>query len=203
MQQYESLESIDVNVWDASENGVRWNIFRLGPDGHNILRFNGAPQVLQGDGQFTHFQSGGPEPHSVLDLSSLYTGGTSGVHRGLMFVENKAVLIQDEWTARESVEVTWQMLTTAGVTPRPEAIKLHQNGKNMTLQILDSPQVRIEVVETTAIQKPFDAPNPGTKRISISLRTEARQTGRLRILAVPGSAGEISPRRFLPLSSWS
>jgi len=204
MQDYESLEGINVNVWDASENGTRWSIFRTGPEGHNILRFNGAHQVLKGDGQFIHFQADGPTPCSVIDLTSLYEDQVSRVQRGLMFVENCAVLIQDEWTTGDNMaEVTWQMLTVADVSIRSGVIQLCRDGKSMTLQLLDSPCVEVLVVEAAELQKPFDAPTPGVKRITIKSRTASGQCGRLRIFAIPESGKEISEPPFQPLSEWA
>ena len=204
MQDYESLESIDVNVWDASKDGTRWKIFRPGPDSHNILRFNGAHQVLEGNGQFIRFQPDGPTPHSVLDLTPLYQDQAARVHRGLMFVENRAVLIQDEWTAFEQpCEVIWQMLTAGDVSIRPGEIQLRRDGKRMTLQILDSPCVEVEAVDASKLQKYFDAPNPGVQRITIKLRTDAGQNGRLRVFAIPEAGDGISAPPFQPLSEWS
>ena len=204
MQQYESLESIDVNVWDASKNGTRWSIFRPGPESHNILRFNGAHQVLEGNGQFIRFQPDGPTPHSVLDLTPLYEDQVARAHRGLMFVENRAVLVQDEWTASDQTcGVTWQMLTAGEVSIHPGEIRLRRDGKSMALQILDSPRVEVEAVDTSTLLKDFDAPSPGVSRITIKLRTEAGQNGRLRIFAVPEPGGGIPPPPFQPLSEWS
>ena len=204
MQQYESLESIGVNVWDAGENGMRWNIFRLGPDGHNILRFNGAPQLLNGNGRFIRFQQDGPTPHSVVDLTSLYADQVARVHRGLMFVENRAVLIQDEWTTSgSSCGIAWQMLTAADVSIQPGLIRLEQNGKGLTLQILDSRSVDVELVDTATLQQPYDAPNPGVKRLTITSRTGPNQDGSLRIFAVPESRRGVAVPPFTSLSEWS
>ena len=204
MQSYESLESINVNVWDAGENGMRWGIFRTGPDGHNILRFNGGRQVLKGDGQFIRFRADGPTPHSVIDLTSLYEGQAARVQRGLMFVENRAVLIQDEWTAADQAcEVTWQLLVDADVATQPGLIQLTRDGKSMSLQLLDAPSVDVEVVDTAKLQKPFDAPTPGVKRITIKSHTESGQHGGLRIFAIPGSNQGTPAPAFQPLSKWS
>ncbi len=46
MQDYHSLESRGVNLWDGRPDGGRWRVFRIGGGPHNILRFNGAPQIL-------------------------------------------------------------------------------------------------------------------------------------------------------------
>ncbi len=204
MQEYQSLEGLGINLWDSQENGVRWTIFRLGPEGHNILRFDGRPQNVQGSARFVRFQDQGPNPHSVLELDSLYTGQAANVRRGLMLVENRAVLIQDEWTAGDrAVAVTWQMITQAGVTLGPDAITLHQDGKTLRLLLPDGVRPDVQITETARLEHPFDTPNPGHRRLSLTVRTEVGQSGRLRILAVPAGAGEISAPAFQPLLSWS
>jgi hypothetical protein len=119
-------------------------------------------------------------------------------------VENRAVLIQDEWTASDKTcEVTWQMLTAGDVSIHPGEIRLRRDGKSMTLQILDSPCVEVEAMATSKLQKYFDAPSPGVNRITIKLRTDAGQIGRLRIFAIPESGCRISALPFQPLSAWS
>lgn len=204
MQDYDSLENVGVRLWDMSENGMRWNVFRLGPESHNILRFNGNGQSLKGNGQFVRFQKDGLAPHSVLDLSSLYEGQVRQVHRGVMFLENRAVLIQDEWTGSDnSVEVRWQMLTGAEIEIKGDRLELSQNGQSLSLQVLDGTRVKMEVVDTALLLQPFDAANPGVKRITLTLHTESGQTGKLRVLATPGSQRELVPPPFLSLAEWS
>lgn len=202
MQEYHSLESINVNLWDNKENGTRWAVFRLGPESHNILRFNGAPQVLKGTATFIKVQKEGPTPHGVLDLSPLYENQVKHVQRGLMFVENRAVLIQDEWTAGEKAcEVTWQLLTGAGVHLQPGLIQLSQDGKKMDLLFTGSSGLKVEAVDVALLQKDYDAPNPGIKRITIKLQAEAGQSGRLRVFARPESSTTELPG-LLALSDW-
>jgi hypothetical protein len=203
MQDYHSLESINVNLWDGKENGTRWSVFRLGPESHNILRFNGTPQRVKGHASFVRVKTDGTNPFSIVDLGQIYDDQIQAVQRGLMFVENKAVLIQDEWTAGgKACDVTWQMLTGAEVTFRPGILQLKQDGKSLTLQLPDAPRIKIEVVDVAVLQQPYDAPNPGIKRISLKLKTEAGQSGRLRVWAVPESSGNIPAPKLQNLSDW-
>ena len=37
MQDYLSLESVGVDLWNKTQNGQRWDVFRLGPFSHNTL----------------------------------------------------------------------------------------------------------------------------------------------------------------------
>ena len=64
-----------------------------------------------------------------------------------MLLPDKAVLYQDEWTARDRrLDVTWQMLTRAKVTVLPGKILLEQGGKILTLEILEPARAIVEVI---------------------------------------------------------
>lgn len=203
MQEYESLESLGINLWDGRQGGRRWQIFRLGPEGHNIPRIDDELQDIRGNAQFVRFQPDGATPHSVLDLAPLYPQAAR-FHRGMMFLENRAVLLQDEWQAGdEPIQVAWQMLTTAKVQVESHRITLSQGGKQLTLHLPDSTERDIQVLETASIQKPYDAPNPDMRRIDITMKTEAGKGGLLRVVAIPGNAGDLAIPAVAPLLSWS
>ena len=204
MQEYNSLESKNVNLWDGKQAGDRWSIFRMGPESHNILRFNGAPQLVDGKARFVRFDGGGPQPHSVVELSALYRDQVKGVYRGVMLLPDKAVLFQDEWaTGDKPADVAWQMLTRAKVTALPGKILLEQGGKNLALEILEPARPTVEVTSAQELQKPFDADNPGVQRIVVRTKTAAKSSGRFRILAVPGSSARSAPPETRKLLDWS
>ena len=204
LQEYESIESQGLNLWDRTQDSDRWTIFRLGSESHNILRFNGAPQLIEGDGQFIRFCSESSQPHSVLELSSLYRDQVDAVHRGVMFLHNKAILFQDEWTTGDKpVEAAWQMMTRAKVTVLPGAIRLEQDGKSLTLQVLAPAECTVEVKSAQELQKPFDTDNPGVQRIVIKTQTNPNSSGSFRLLAIPETASQIVPPAPQKLLDWS
>lgn len=204
MHPYETLEAAGLNLWDASENGTRWTILRLGAEGHNILRFNNGRQLLKGSAHFTRFCGEGSHPHAVLDLSPLYTGQALAVRRGLMLLENRAVLIQDEWTAGDQpAEIAWQMLTPAAVSIRDGEVHLEHEGKKCVLKLLGSLQTGIRVEEAFTLQHPAEDPNPGIRRITVKTGSGAGQQGTLRILLEPGPDGAAGIPPLRKLEDWS
>lgn len=46
MQNYLSLESRGVNLWDQSQEGQRWEVFRLGNMAHNTLTINNKRHLV-------------------------------------------------------------------------------------------------------------------------------------------------------------
>ena len=198
LQEYFSLEKQNVRLWDATQDGQRWEIFRIGPESHNILRFDDGRQLVQAHADFVRFESSGSHPHSVLDLSAIYAHKVSFARRGILMLENRAVLFQDEWVAGESpTRATWQMVTHAEVYAGDGWIRLDQDGKSLILKILEPEGSLVVISDMSAPVRPYDAENPGLKRIQISQSTEARMRGRFRILATPGKAQPAAIPDFL------
>jgi len=206
-QDYNSLESAGVDLWNSAQNSQRWDIFRLGADSHNILRFNQSALLVTGSGAIVGFQGEGATPHSILDLSSLYSDQVRTVHRGSAFLPGGRVLFQDEWTAKDQpVEAAWQMVTRADVTVQPGEIQLSQKGKTLTLKILTPADAHVEVQEVQQFQKWFDVNNPGVRRIVITTHTDAGADGSFKLVAIPGSAPQEAAKADLldkKLRDWS
>lgn len=204
MQDYESLESKGVKLWNGTQNSERWSVFRVGPEGHNILRFNDAPLLVKGHAAFVRFRGEGDRPHSVLELTSLYGDSITAAYRGAMVVENRALLLQDEWTAgAQPVEAAWQMLTRAQIVVHAGEIQLQQDGKTLTLKILEPANAQIEIKSAQELQKPIDVDNPGVQRITLKTRTIAHACGRLRIFVLPASAAGIAAPETQSVLDWS
>lgn len=203
MQDYETLEKVGLNLWDAKQEGTRWTVFRLGPDSHNILRFNGEAQSVSGTADIVRFQSSGSQPHSVVDLTSTYPSPTRAAARGVALLRDRSILLQDEWTAGDApVEVTWQMLTHAEVIPGEQEITLHQDGKTLRLCVLAPEAVKIEVRDVSQPLRSYDAENPGARQIILRTTTSTGGSGMVRVLFIPNGSECIQPP-FLPLLEWS
>jgi len=188
-QNYHSLESVGIDLFNSAQNSQRWDVFRLGPESHNILRFNGAVPLVTGSGVVAGFQGDGTTPHSIFDLSSLYSDQVQAVHRGAAFLPGGRILFQDEWTTKEKpVEAAWQMITRAKVTVLAGELRLCQEGKTLRLKILNPADAHVEVQDVQRFQKWFDVNNPGVRRIVLTTHTAAGADGGFQLLAIPGSA---------------
>jgi hypothetical protein len=120
-----------------------------------------------------------------------------------MLSSDRCVLIQDEWTAAKDVEVTWQMLTQASeVVVGEDEVRLKQAKESLTLRVLAPADAKIAVEDVSAPRASYDAPNPGLKRITVSVRTSGGASGGFRILAVPGSVTSCESPGFRPLADW-
>ena len=205
MQEYHSLEKHGLSLWGHRPEADRWKIFRVGPEAHNILRFNGAPQLVEGATPVVSFRADGDRPHTVLDLSALYADHAARVRRGVALGADGRVLLQDEWTAHagEDLHVSWQMLTRASVTVAGRDIHLAQAGKHFHLRIEEPADATVEVLDVSAPAHFYDVPNRGLSKIVVRVRARAGSHGTLLITGTSAEAAA-SPRvLLLPLADWT
>lgn len=195
---------IDSTLWSFKQDSPRWTIFRLGPEGHNLLRFDAAPQRVAGFAPISRFVATGSTPHTQLDLTAVSGDRVTSARRGVMLLPDRRVLFQDEWTtATRATTASWQWLTTAAVTPEPHCALLTQNRATLRLRILEPADATLTVEDTTRLLQAHDEPTPGLRRIVIRTTTPATTSSRFVILAEPGSAPPSpAPLAIRALDAW-
>ena len=195
MQDYLSLESHGLSLWDKAPDSDRWKVFRIGPESHNILRFDGKPPVVSGRGTLSHYSA--ESQTSQVNLDAVYAGQVEAVSREVQLQADRSVLIQDKWTAAENpVDVTWQMLTEADkIVVEKNEVTLLQAGETLTLRVIEPFEVKIAVEDLSAPRATYDAPNPNLKRLTLTSHTDAGASGGFRVLAIHGSIKSASDGR--------
>ncbi len=195
---------IDSTLWSFQQDSPRWTIFRLGPEGHNLLRFDGAPQRVTAFAPITRFVATGPTPHTQLDLTAVSGDSVKSARRGVMLLPDRRVLFQDEWTAAaRATTASWQWLTNAAVTLEPHGALLTQNRATLRLRILEPADATLTVEDTSRLLQAYDEPTPGLRRIVIRTTTPATTSARFVILAEPGSAPPTrAPLAIRALDAW-
>ena len=121
MQDYNSLESAGVDLWDMTQDSERWEVFRIGPFSHNILTVNGHTPKVNHPVAFKHTWE--PEQPSwdnrqgaVLDLTELYIEDLDSCKRAV-FLRGEDLHILDLVQAGDSAcTVRWAMCTEADVS---------------------------------------------------------------------------------------
>jgi len=202
-QDYLSLEQFGLDLWGVNQDDDRWKIFRIGATAHNVLRFDGADQCVDGRADWVHVKTEGPSPHAIVRLDSIYPDRVQNVSRGLAFLSG-GILIQDEWTAGDKdVEAEWLMLTRAQVSVKDQTVHLLQDGKRLTLHLAGPGPVRVEVRDVSKPAHAYDVPNPGVSQIRLSTSTPARAAGMFRVFASPGTAADAGDfAALVPLGEW-
>lgn len=187
-----------------AQESKRWAMFCNGSDSHNILRFNGTNQWVDGKAEITPAKAKSMSPGYKIDLTPIYTGQMAAVQRGFHLRADKSVLIQDEWKSGErGASVSWQMITYANVELKKDEIVLTQSGETMRLMVVVDEVAHLSVQEVDGLLNVWDKPHPGLKRITIRLNTLPISSARLAIIADPsGKAEKIKPEQLLPLTQW-
>lgn len=185
LQEYHSLESAGIALWNFEQDSPRWRVFRLGAESHNLLRFDHGAQAVEGRAELVGFSA---RPASArLELGSLHPGVITAARREFHLRDDGGVEIEDTWHAgAKPVNAGAQWLTFA--TARPEGaggVLLEQSGQQLRLRASGSSAPRIVIEDAASLLAPHDTPNPGLTRIRVEVACAAGEAGWLRIEAGP------------------
>lgn len=195
-ESYGNMRAAKLDLWDYSQNSNRWTTFRAGPEGHNILRFNNQYQLINGKAEVIELPTRKGVLGNQADLTSLYADLASKVSRTVLLNPDRSVTLIDEWQVKsQATEVTFQWLTKAQVTRRPDGLMLAQDGESLLLRIDPAllKLITVEIQDVSASTKIQDSPNPGLSRILIKINTPANANGKLTLRAIPGRATTATP----------
>lgn len=202
MQDYNSLESRGIGLWDGKQDGARWTVFRLNNSSHGTLMVDGRRQQVAGFSKMTQFVPDGAMPHAVLDMSPAYQGQLARALRGVGLVGGKAVVVEDELQATpKAAEVRWAMVTAAEVKLDGARALLSQDGKQLELKVVEPKDARLEVYPTDPPPAAYDAKNTGTQMVGFKVKLGAAENRRLVVTLTPGGATAPAPE-VKPLAQW-
>ena len=190
MQDYVSLESKKINLWDARQDGQRWQVFRYNNRAHNTLTIDNQLQRAAGKAKIDYFSDQPDFMAAVSDLSQVYETQLASTKRGVAIVDQKVVVVHDELVATDKpTTVRWNMLTTATPQLKNDHIILTQEGKTLTLKVNCSTLFVLKTWSTEPTTD-YDAPNPGTVLVGFELQLAPQQKQAVDVALIPGSAGE-------------
>lgn len=118
MQDYNSLESAGVDLWDMTQDSERWEVFRIGPFSHNIVTVNGHTPKVNHPAAFSRTwtpEEGARQDRigAEVDLTDLYTEDLDSCRRAVYLWDGDLHLM-DLVQAGDSVcTVRWAMCTEA------------------------------------------------------------------------------------------
>ncbi|WAC20425.1 heparinase II/III family protein [Luteolibacter sp. SL250] len=182
LQSYNTLESRGIDLWNQKQDSPRWKVFRLGSEAHNIPRFDGADQRVEGSAVVV--KSSAEKRLMVLDLTALHGGAVKSSQRGLRMLADGGVVIRDEWQTEEKpVSMAFQWLTRAKVAADQSGAVLESGGKSLRLEVEASSPFTIGVQDLSKPVNDYDEANPGLKRIVITTKTDAGSTGTMTVTA--------------------
>lgn len=158
MQDYHSIESIGMNLWDGKPTGDRWKIYRLNARSHNVLLIDDKDHDINGRGDIV-----ASTPTSAkIDMAGTYAKQLAGATRELYLREDGSVTVTDDVKATESGgTVRWQIVTGASVAIQDNIATLTRDGKRVTLRITGTDGLALQARPADPPPGTWDAKNPG------------------------------------------
>lgn len=187
MQNYESLESKGVNLWNMSQNSQRWQIFRYNNFAHNTLVINNQLQNVKGFAPITSFSSTPLFMNAITDLTAVYKNDIKKANRGIAILNKQQVVIKDELESMDKeTTVRWSLLTAADIHSIGEnQVELRKNGKRLLIKATGPEGIRFRTWPTDPVHD-FDAANPGTSLIGFEIVMPPNTKRTITVLLIPG-----------------
>lgn len=203
MQDYESLESKKVDLWNNKQNSQRWQILRYNNFNHSTLTIDNSLQEVKGSATIIGSSTKPVFKNAVVDLTSLYSQKVAKATRGIAIVDQKYVLVRDELESlSDSIMVRWSMVTGANVNiTGKNSASLTKDGKTLLLQASGTFPVEVKTWSTTP-KMDYDAPNPGTSIVGLEMKIPAHKKANINVMLIPqGQSIQVS-QQIKPLAQW-
>jgi hypothetical protein len=203
MQDYNSLETKGVKLWESGQNSQRWQVYRYSNLVHNTLTVNNELQKVGGKAPITSSSANPVFTSATTNLTELYKGLLAKADRGIAIVNQDNVVVRDELESGSTeATVRWSLLTAADVniTGKNQA-ELTKNGKKLILQVQEPAEVSLKTGSTEPPHD-YDAPNPGTTLVSFEVTMPANTKQALTVLLIPEKAAAKATQPVGPLASW-
>ena len=185
-QDYHSLESLGLDIWNKTQNSDRWKVFRYTNLAHNTLTFNNCMQDVKGYVCLNGSSSLTKQPSVSADLTPVYPGQVKSAKRQVEIVDGKYVLVSDEiHTGKKSTTMRWTMLTPSDAKLKGKnKIVLSRNGKRLVMEVSAPVKVRLKTWSTSPTTS-YDAPNPGTVLVGFESTLPANSHYKFRVKLIP------------------
>jgi len=169
VQDYSSLESRGIDLWNMKRDSSRWRVFRLSAEAHNTLTLDGRPHSVRGMASLRMVA----EREALIDLTpALLPGQVTQATRRARFLDDAVQLDDELFGARPGSTVRWAMATEAEVRLEGRTAFLTQKGKRLTVQF-EGNGIQLDVLDISAPRRDFDQPNPNVRQLVVSGKPRA------------------------------
>lgn len=203
MQEYETLESKGIDLWNMKQGSQRWEVFRYNNLAHNTISINNAFQKVSGNA-IINSCSGKPFFLNIVsDLSRLYDSSLSKLVRGVAIVNESYVVVRDEVeTLSDSTLFRWSMVTPTAVKIIDDSTaELTKDHKKMFLKT-QLPFATKLTTWSTAPTNNYDAENTGTVIIGFEIKLPPNSKKAITVLLVPENVKIETKKRIDELALW-
>jgi len=197
-QDYNSLESKNIDLWEDRQGGQRWQVFRYINQVHNTLTVDGKEQRVKGHADLKGYTRSPEMKGATISLSPLYDEQLANADRGIAICYGRYVVVRDEIKAGDTaVTVRWSMLTPASVhITGPGRAELTQHGKKLSLIVEGTTPVEMQTWVSDPPPHDYDTPNPGTVIVGFITHLPAGGKGAFNVYLIPGDT-KVKPVKSL------
>jgi hypothetical protein len=187
MQDYNSLESKGVDLWNFKQNSPRWQVFRYNNLAHNTLTFNDSLQRVEGISKIDKYSNGAGKRSASSDLSAAYVSQVKKVVRTASIINKSYVSIKDEIeTLNSPAKMRWSMLTEASPKLNQENNTIELTIKDKTLILKVNTPIKIKLNTWSTISKnEYDAPNTGKYLVGFEVQLPKNTKTIFEVLLLP------------------
>jgi hypothetical protein len=190
MQDYNSLETAGVDLWNRDQNSQRWEVFRYNNFVHNTLTVNNHLQKVEGKSKFISFSDSPLMINAVTDISSVYQDDLKKAVRGAAITGDKVIIRDEIETLGSKALIRWNLLTTAEVTIEGNNTAiLTKNGKKLTIKVRHPDDIKMRTWSTEPPHE-YDAANNGTIMVGFEVKVPADSKISITVLLLPDGATE-------------
>jgi len=203
MQDYNSLETAGVDLWNMKQNSQRWEVYRYNNFVHNTLTVNNKLQSVEGSSSITSFSDDPEMMNARSIITDLYKNDLKKAERGVSIVGKKFVMIRDEIEASDNEAVVkWSLLTSANVAViGKNTAEFTKNGKKLVMKVKSPAGAEIKTWNTVPLHN-YDAPNPGTTLVGFEITVPPNSKADMVVLMLPEGAEENENVTKLRLEAW-
>ncbi len=180
----------------------RWTYYRLRTESHNTLVINGKNQSASAPAPIIGFGSTNERGWAVADMTRAYPDVKGKVLRGIGLLNRSHVLVQDELSSTEPVEVVWGMVTDASVDINAGSAILTHGDARLMARVLEPAEARFDIVSANPPEP--QRQQPDAKKLVVRLPNDVSEL-RLTVLLSPYRQSDPQPRytpRVVPLKAW-
>lgn len=185
-ENYNQVETAGANIWDSSQEGQRWDVYRYNNFAHNTLTFNKKHQIVKGRAEIESYVEKANQTTVVSDLTPVYEGQVDKIRRAFSFVDKKYAVIEDEVTAGKwFTMMSWTLVTPATAkVVSDNVVLLETEGKKLYVKVDAPASIRWRIEPAEPVYS-FNSKNPGISlvRFDTDLKLNVKQL--IKVFLIP------------------
>lgn len=188
MQDYNSLESKGVKVWDSSQNGQRWEVMRMRNDFHNTLTVDSGLHIVKSNAQIKYTFCNPSRKGAVVDLTSSL-GKLKMARREISLDSDDHLIVIDSLCTKDyPTDISWIMVTYANArVVNDSCIELKKGDRFMYLKLDTKESLMPQILSNKPVHR-YDASNGESVRVGFTGKLSPNKECILKVTLSPADS---------------